>query len=100
MFKRYSRIFLSNHDIPRFGERVNGDIRKIYLAAFFQMTYNRILVVLNNDSNAHTVTIPAYQLSMVNGSSVTDKITGDTYQVQNGQVTVTVEGEYGVVLVQ
>ncbi len=169
--------FLSNHDIPRFGERANGDIRKTYLAAFFQMTYigipmiyygdeygmrggpdpddrrcfdwsqgntnndavalfqklitlrksypalqtgslitlltddanqvysygrmdekNRILVVLNNDSNAHTVTIPAYQLSMVDGSYVTDKITGDTYQVQNGQVTV--DGEYGAVLVQ
>lgn len=171
--------FLSNHDITRFGNRANGDIRKTELAAFFQMTYvgipmiyygdeygmpggadpddrrcfdwsqgntsnsavalfsklistrkaypalqtgsfitlltndgnkmysygrmdekNRIAVVLNSDTNAHTVTIPVYQLSMVDGSSVTDAITGNAYQVQNGQVTVTVQGEYGVVLVQ
>ena len=61
---------------------------------------NRIAVVLNQDSQSHTVTIPAYQLSMMNGSKVTDELTGNVYQVQNGQVTVDVEGEGGVVLVQ
>ena len=61
---------------------------------------NRIAVVLNNDSTGHTVTIPAYQLSMANGSTVTDKITGNTYQVQNGQITLTVQGHYGAILVQ
>ena len=34
------------------------------------------------------------------GVSVTDQLTGNVYQVQNGQVTVDVEGEGGVVLVQ
>jgi hypothetical protein len=61
---------------------------------------NRIAVVLNQDSQSHVVTIPAYQLSMMNGSKVTDELTGNVYQVQNGQVTVDVEGEGGVVLVQ
>lgn len=61
---------------------------------------NRIAVVLNNDTTSHTVTIPAYQLSMVNGSTVTDAITGQSYTVQNGQLTVTVEGHYGAILVQ
>jgi alpha-glucosidase len=61
---------------------------------------NRIAVVLNQDSQSHVVTIPAYQLSMMNGSKVTDELTGNVYQVLNGQVTVDVEGEGGVVLVQ
>jgi alpha-glucosidase len=46
------------------------------------------------------VTIPLYQLSMTDGSSVVDELTGNVYQVLNGQVTVDVEGEGGVVLVQ
>jgi alpha-glucosidase len=61
---------------------------------------NRIAVILNSDSTAHTVSIPVYQLSAVEGTTMTDKITGNTYQVQNGQVTVTVPGEYGAILVQ
>jgi hypothetical protein len=37
---------------------------------------------------------------MTNGSSVADQLTGNTYQVQNGQLTVDVRGEGGGVLVQ
>jgi alpha-glucosidase len=46
------------------------------------------------------VTIPLYQLSMTDGSNLADALTGNVYRVQNGQVTVDVEGEGGVVLVQ
>jgi alpha-glucosidase len=171
--------FLSNHDIPRFGTRAEGDIWKTYLALFFQMTYvgtptiyygdeygmqggadpdnrrtfdwsqgtssnsavaltrklisirneypalrtgsfmtlltddpnkiyaygrfdakNRIAVVLNNDTVSHTVTVPVWQLSMTNGSTVTDKISGKTYTVQNGTVTITINGHYGAILAQ
>jgi alpha-glucosidase len=60
---------------------------------------NRITVLLNNDSVTHTETIPVYQLSITDGSILTDKITGNTYQVQNGQVTVSVQGHYGAILV-
>ncbi len=75
------------------------DANKIY--AYGRMDQqNRIAVILNNDITSHTVTIPAYQLSMTDGSIVTDKITGNTYQVQNGQVTVTIQGHYGAILVQ
>jgi alpha-glucosidase len=75
------------------------DANKIY--SFGRMDQeNRIAVVLNQDSQSHTVTIPAYQLSMTNGSSVTDQLTGNIYQVQNGQVTVTVQGYSGAILVQ
>jgi len=61
---------------------------------------NRVAVILNQDSRSHIVTNPAYQLSMVNGSSITDELTENVYQVQNGQATVDVEGEGGVILVQ
>jgi len=78
---------------------LTDDANKIY--SFGRMDQkNRIAVVLNQDSQSHTVTIPTYQLSMMNGSKVTDELTGNVYQVQNGQVTVDVEGEGGVVLVQ
>ena len=78
---------------------LTDDTNKIY--SFGRMDQkNRIAVVLNQDSQSHVVTIPAYQLSMMNGSKVTDELTGNVYQVQNGQVTVDVEGEGGVVLVQ
>jgi alpha-glucosidase len=61
---------------------------------------NRVAVILNNSSSGRTVTIPAYQLSMTDGSVVTDKLTENTYQVQNGQLTVTVPAYNGAVLVQ
>jgi len=61
---------------------------------------HRIAVVLNNTSNTQTVTIPAWQLSMVNGSSATDLLTNTTYQVTGGNLTVAVEGHYGAILEQ
>lgn len=61
---------------------------------------NRIAVVLNNDSTSHTYQVPAYQLSMKDGSTVTDAVGGASYQVSNGTVSVTVPGHYGAVLVQ
>ncbi|MGH8294316.1 MAG: glycoside hydrolase family 13 protein [Steroidobacteraceae bacterium] len=61
---------------------------------------HRIAVVLNNTSNTESVTVPAWQLSMVNGSYVTDLLTGDVYQVGGGNLTVSVEGHYGAILEQ
>jgi alpha-glucosidase len=61
---------------------------------------NRIAVVLNNDSSAHSVSVPVFQLSMTNGSAVTDLLSGTRYTVQNGQVSVSVNGHYGVILAQ
>jgi alpha-glucosidase len=61
---------------------------------------HRIAVVLNNAANTETVTIPAWQLSMTNGSWVTDLLTSTTYQVINGNLTVTVQGHYGAILEQ
>ncbi len=78
---------------------LTDDANKIY--SFGRMDQkNRIAVVLNQDSRSHTVTIPACQLSMTNGSSVTDQLTGNIYQVQNGQLTVNVQGDGGAILVQ
>lgn len=75
------------------------DARRIY--AFGRLDANhRIAVVLNAGSGTRTVTLPAYQLSMINGSRATDLLTGRTYQVANGDLTVTVAGRYGAILEQ
>ncbi len=52
---------------------LTDDANKIY--SFGRMDEkNRIAVILNQDSQSHVVTIPAYQLSMINGSRVTDPV--------------------------
>lgn len=75
------------------------DTNHIYSYGRFDKT-NRLAVVLNNDSVTHSVTVPVWQLSMKDGSTVTDQINGKVYKVQNGTVTVSVEGHYGAILAQ
>jgi alpha-glucosidase len=48
----------------------------------------------------HTVTVPVWQLSMANGSTVTDLLSGGQYTVSNGNVVVSVQGHYGAILAQ
>ena len=78
---------------------VTDDTHGIYAFGRFDASH-RIAVVLNGGSNAQIVTLPAYELSMTNGSRVTDLLTGHTYQVSNGHLTVSVEGRYGAILEQ
>ncbi len=78
---------------------LTDDTNKLYAYGRFDAS-NRIAVALNNDTVAHTVSIPVYQLSVTNGSTMTDKITGTVYTVANGQVSVTVNGHYGLILAQ
>lgn len=61
---------------------------------------NRIAVVLNADVNAHSVSVPVWQLSMINGSTVTNLLTDTTYTVNSGTVTVNVPADTGVILEQ
>ena len=61
---------------------------------------NRIAVVLNADASAHSVTVAVWQLSMTNGSTLTDLLSGSAYTVDNGNVTVTVPADSGVILEQ
>ncbi|MCK4258809.1 MAG: alpha-glucosidase C-terminal domain-containing protein [Halanaerobiales bacterium] len=61
---------------------------------------NRIIVALNNDSTSHNVTVNAWQLSIPNGATVTDALTGNQYTVVNGQITITgLFGHTGAILV-
>ena len=63
---------------------LTDDANKIY--SFGRMVQkNRIAVILNQDSRSHTVTIPSYQLSMTNGSSVTDQLTGMSTKFRMGK---------------
>ncbi|WP_206438410.1 hypothetical protein [Paenibacillus whitsoniae] len=52
---------------------LTDDLHKIYSYARFDNT-NRIAVVLNNDFVSHSVTVPVNKVSIINGSTVTDKI--------------------------
>lgn len=45
---------LSNHDIPRFAERADGDIRKTILALIFQMTYIGVPTIYYGDEYGMT----------------------------------------------
>ena len=74
------------------------DPRGIYAFGRFD-AHHRIAVVLNT-GRTQTVILPAYQLSMTDGSRVTDLLTGDTYQVSDGTLTVKVKGRYGAILAQ
>jgi len=78
---------------------LTDDANKIY--SFGRMDQNnRLAIILNDDASNHIVTVPAYQLSMINGSRVTDQLTGNTYQVQNGQVTLNVQAYSGAILIE
>ncbi|MFB9328688.1 alpha amylase N-terminal ig-like domain-containing protein [Paenibacillus aurantiacus] len=78
---------------------LTDDMNNLYSYARLDNT-NRIAVVLNNDSVSHSVTVPVNKASMADGSTVTDKISGNVYTVSNGSVTLTVDGHYGAILVQ
>ncbi|MGQ7885852.1 alpha-amylase family glycosyl hydrolase [Paenibacillus sp. WC2504] len=75
------------------------DASDIYSYGRFDNT-NRIAVVLNNDTARKSVTVPVSKLSVVDGSIKTDRMTGTAYMVQNGSVTVSVNGHYGAILTQ
>ena len=78
---------------------LTDDTHKLYAYGRFDAS-NRIAVALNNDSTSHSITVPVWQLSMANGSTVTELISGTQYTVQNGAVTLTVNGHYGAILAQ
>jgi alpha-glucosidase len=78
---------------------LTDDANKLYAYGRFDQNH-RIAVALNNDSTSHTVTVPVWQLSMTNGSTVTDLLSGNTYTVSGGNVTVAVNGHYGAILAQ
>jgi alpha-glucosidase len=61
---------------------------------------NTLAVVLNNSSTSKTITLPAYELSMVDGTNLTDLLSGTTYQVSGGQVTLTLAAHSGAVLLK
>jgi alpha-glucosidase len=78
---------------------LTDDTQKIYAYGRFDASH-RLAIALNNDTIAHTVSVPVWQLSIANGSQVTELLSGTHYTVQNGQVSVTVNGHYGAILAQ
>lgn len=59
------------------------------------------IVVLNNDSTGHAASIPSFQLSIRDGTTLTDQLTGTAYTVAGGVIQVPATallGHFGVVL--
>jgi alpha-glucosidase len=59
------------------------------------------IVVLNNAATGHAASVPAYQLSIPDGTKLTDQLTGAIYMVSNGTIQVptgALPGHYGMVL--
>jgi len=78
---------------------LTDDARGIYAFGRLDASH-RIAVVLNNAREDRTVTVPAYRLSMRNASRVTDLLSGRSYRVSNGRLTVNVAGYQGAILEQ
>jgi alpha-glucosidase len=59
------------------------------------------VVVVNNDGIGHSATIPAYQLSIPDGTILIDRLTGTTYKPSGGTISIPASallGHFGVVL--
>ncbi len=78
---------------------VTDDTHHIYAFGRFDADH-RIAVALNRDGRTQRVSLPAYQLSMPEGSRVTDLLTGRSYRVRHGHLVMTVQGLYGAILEQ
>ena len=78
---------------------ITDDADDVYAYGRFDAAH-RIAVVLNAGTRPHDVVVPVWQLSMTDGSTVTDLLSGMSYRVGNGNVTVSVPADSGVVLEQ
>lgn len=78
---------------------LTDNARNVYAFGRFDRTH-RIAVVLNNSDKAEAVAVPVWQLSDVNGSKVTDLLTGKQYRVGDGAVRITLAAYHGAILEQ
>jgi alpha-glucosidase len=61
---------------------------------------NRLAVVLNDDGIGHRVSVPVWRLSVRDGTSMTELLTGTAHRVNGGEVTVRIPGHFAAVLAQ
>lgn len=59
----------------------------------------QIIVITNKDGAAHDVTVSAEQLSVTDGTVMSDWLTGQSFIVADGNVTVQVPAESAVILI-
>ena len=78
---------------------LTDDAAKIYAYARFDRA-NRLAVVLNNDAQPHDVSVPVGNMSALDGSVLTDRLTGKVYTTVGGRVHVTVQSHGGAILCQ
>ena len=77
---------------PGCAARLTDDVHHVHAFGRFDAR-RRIAVILNDSSEARTVTVPAWRLSIPDGTRVTDLLTGSVHEVEFG-------AHYGAILVQ
>ncbi len=78
---------------------LTDDAQDVYAFGRFDRKH-RIAVVLNASGRRHTVAVPVWQLSDVDGSKVRDLLNGTTYPVIGGVVRIALSGYQGAILEQ
>src|SRR5208282_2335722 len=77
------------------------DANKLYSYGRWDAQSSAVLL-LNNDVVGHPAVVPAYQLSIPDGTPMKDALTGNVYRPEHGMIAVpasTLLGHYGLVLV-
>ena len=90
VISNYARAYPSS--CPGCAARLTDDVHHVHAFGRFDARH-RIAVILNDSSEARTVTVPAWWLSIPNGARVTDLLTGSVHEVGFG-------AHYGAILVQ
>ena len=88
--QKYARAYPPS--CPGCAARRTDDVHHVHAFGWFDARH-RIAVILNDSSEARTVTVPACRLSIPDGTRVTDLLTGSVHEVEFG-------AHYGAILVQ
>jgi alpha-glucosidase len=105
LLKLYQKLIQTRKQVSAFTDGsyktlLTDDANKVFSYGRWD-SHNWAIVVLNNDSTGHAASIPAFQLSIPDGTTLTDQLTGTAYTVASGIVQVpdtALLGHFGVVL--
>lgn len=75
-----------------------SDQDKTYAYGRFDQA-NKVAVVLNNDKSPHRIDLDVHKLDLPDGIKCKDELSGQSYQLSQGKVTITIAPLSGAILV-
>lgn len=104
VFDLHRRLIQIRNSFPAlrtgsFRSLVADNENRIYAYGRWNAT-SQIAIALNARSYGQTVTIPVWQMSVPDGAVMVDQLSGNSYTVVNGSVTIEFDGYFGVILVR